>query len=72
MYSRKSRRTLGANEKLVLKQSFANNAYPTTDTVRNLSKTLGFSIIKVMGWFNYERAKRKKIQESKPRKQTIR
>ena len=70
-YKRNQRRRFSANEKSVLEQSFANDAYPTTDTVSNLSKTLGLSTIKLNNWFSYERTKRKKIQVSKPCKLTI-
>ena len=70
-YKRKPRRRFSAIEKSVLKQSFADDAYPTTDTIRNLSKTLGLSTIKVINWFSYERTKRKKTQVSKPCKLTI-
>ena len=59
---RKSRRMLYASEKLMLKQSFTNNAYPTRDTVKNISEALGFSTRKVKYWLRRERLKRTKIQ----------
>ena len=58
----KSNRILNANEVSMLNQSFANNAYPTHDTVRNLTEALGVSADKVYSWFCCERAKRRKVQ----------
>ena len=48
---------LNASEKSVLKQSFANDIYPTQGTIRNLSKALGLSTRKVYKWFLHERKK---------------
>ena len=62
---------LRASEESVLKQVFANDAYPTQDIVRNLSKTLGFCTTKVYYWFCRERCNKMKIQVSKPRELMI-
>ena len=70
-YKHKSRRRLYDEEKSVLKQSFAENLYPTMETIRNLSKTLGFSTLRVNNWFNYERRKKNKTQVSEPCKLMI-
>ena len=59
---RKSRRTLHAGKRLMLKQSFTNNACPTQDTVKNISEALGFNKRKVNYWLRRERLKRRKIQ----------
>ena len=51
---------LDKNQLLVLRESFENDIYPTADTIRSLSDSLGLSRPQVTIWFRNERVKLRK------------
>ena len=53
-------------QRLVLRQSFEKEPYPSQDTLKNLSEMVGESKQKVKRWFDNERKKKKhkSIKES--------
>ena len=48
------------NQRLVLKESFAKDPYPTQDTIKILSDVLGVDKRKVRRWFSSERCRLRK------------
>ena len=59
IHSRTARK-INETQKSVLKQSFANEPYPSKDICQKLSEQLGLKKAKVYNWFRSERERRKK------------
>lgn len=53
-------RFLNDNQRSVLNQWFQKDQYPTQDTIRNLSNSIGVDKGKVHNWFNIKRSKLRK------------
>lgn len=61
-----NRTSLNDNQKSVLKQTFANSAYLTKETMKNLSQQLGLSEKTVSRWFSTKRRFSRKRLHGQP------